>query len=89
VPSKAHHQGHLQADRLHGGEHAARDDVALHDPAEDVDEDALHVRVGRDDLEGRRDLLLARAAADIEEVRRLLAVELDDVQGRHGEALRR
>ena len=43
-------------------------------------------RVGGDDLEGRRDLLLDGAAADVEEVRRLRAVELDDVHGRHGEA---
>ena len=33
------------------------DDVAFHDAAENVDQDALHLRIGGDDLEGRRDLL--------------------------------
>ncbi len=50
---QAHHQGHLQADLLHRGDHALGDDVAAHDAAEDVDQDALHVGVGGDDLEGR------------------------------------
>jgi hypothetical protein len=71
---------------FHRREHAAGDHVALHDAAEDVDENALHLRVRGDDLEGRGDLLLRGAAAHIEEVRGLLAVELDDVEGRHGEA---
>ncbi len=58
----------------------------LHDAAEDVDQDALHVGVGGDDLEGRGDLLPWSAAADVEEVGRLVAVELDDVHGGHGQA---
>src|SRR5690606_12669639 len=49
------------------------------------DEDALDLRVGGDDLEGRRDLVLAGAAADVAEVGRLLAVQLDDVHRRHGQ----
>ena len=81
-----HHQRHLQADLLHRRDHAFGDDVALHDAAEDVDQNALHVGIGGDDLERRRDLLLGGAAADVEEVGRRLAVELDDVHGRHGEA---
>lgn len=36
--------------------HSLRDDVALHDAAEDVDQDGLDARVGGDDLEGGRDL---------------------------------
>ena len=83
---EAHDQRNLKADRLYRRDHAARDDVAFHDAAEDVDQDALHLRVGGDDLERRRHLLLGGAAADVEEVRRLLAVELDDVERRHGEA---
>ena len=67
-----HHQRHLQADFLHRRDDALGDDVALHDAAEDVDQNALHVRVGGDDLERRRHLLLGGAAADIEEVRRRL-----------------
>jgi hypothetical protein len=55
-------------------------------PPKDVDQDALHVRIGEDDLEGFRYLLLACAAAHIEEVGGLGAIELDDVHCRHGEA---
>ncbi|GAB1395635.1 hypothetical protein MASR1M65_04120 [Saprospiraceae bacterium] len=73
----------MQAHLLHRGDDALGDDVAAHDAAEDVDEDALHVRVRGDDLEGFGHLLLRRAAADVEEVGRLRAVELDDVHGGH------
>ena len=83
---EAHHQRHLEADLLHRGDHALGDHVALHDAAEDVDQDALHLRIGGDDLERRRDLFLGGAAADVEEVRGLHAIELDDVHRRHGEA---
>src|SRR5208283_4229598 len=83
---EADDQGHLEADVLDRGDHAFGDDVAAHDAAEDVDQDALHVRVDGDDLERRGDLLLRGAAADVEEVGRALAVELDDVHRRHGEA---
>src|SRR6185437_7332926 len=83
---EAHHERHRKAHLLRGGDDAVRDDVAFHDAAEDVDENAFHMRIGDDDLEGRGDLFLAGAAADIEEVRRLAAVKLDDVHRRHGEA---
>src|ERR1700731_3058544 len=81
-----HHQRHLQADFLHRGDHALGDDVAFHDAAEDVDQDALHVGIGGDDLEGGGDLGLVGAAADVEEVGRRHAVELDDVHRGHGQA---
>ena len=81
-----HHQRHLQPDLLDRGDHAFGDDVAFHDAAEDVDENAFDGRVGGDDLEGGRHLVLRGAAADIEKVSRLGAVELDDVHRRHGEA---
>ena len=83
---EAHHQRHLEADLLHRGDHALGDDVAAHDAAEDVDQNALHVGVGGDDLERRRHLVLRGAAADVEEVGGAFAVELDDVHRRHGEA---
>src|SRR5690606_15111438 len=83
---EANNQRNLETDFLHGSNDTLGDDIALHDAAEDVDEDALDLRVRRDDLEGRSDLLLAGAAADVTEVRRLLAVELDDIHRRHGEA---
>src|SRR6185369_11676916 len=71
---------------LHGGDDAGGDDVAVHDTAEDVDEDAFDVRVLEDDFERRGDLFLARAASDVEEVGRHAAVMLDDVHGGHGQA---
>jgi hypothetical protein len=77
---EAHHQRHFEAHFLDCRDHAFGDDIAAHDAAEDIDQDAFDRRIGGDDLEGRGDLLLAGAAADIEEVRRLFAVELDDVQ---------
>src|SRR6516162_2233453 len=81
-----HHQRYLEANLLHGPDHALGNHVASHDAAEDVDQDALYVGIGGDDLEGRGDLFHGGAAADIEEVCRLHAVELDDVHGRHGKA---
>ncbi len=65
---EAHDQRNLEADFLDRGDHAFGDDVAAHDAAEDVDQDAFDIRVGGDDLERRRDLLLGGAAADVEEV---------------------
>ena len=70
---QAHHQRHLQRDFLRRGDDAFGDDVAFHDAAEDVDQDALHIGIADDDLEGLRDLFLGRAAADIQEVGGLAA----------------
>src|ERR1700691_2604842 len=81
-----HHQRHAQAYFLDRGNNAFGDHVAAHDAAENIDQDAFHVWIGRDDLKGGRYLVLARAAADVEKVRRCLAVELDDVHGGHGQA---
>src|SRR3984957_6649413 len=50
---KPHHQRHLEADFLHCCDHALGNDVAFHDAAEDVDQDALHIGIGGDDLECR------------------------------------
>ena len=81
---------HLQPELLRRRDDAVGDDVALHDAAEDVDEDRLHLRALEDHLEGLGDLLLVGAAADVEEVRRRDAVAgaevLDDVHRRHREA---
>src|SRR5579872_6738864 len=60
---KTHHQWHLEADFPNGCDHALGNDVALHDAAEDVDQNALHIGIGGDDLEGGRDLFLAGATA--------------------------
>ncbi len=69
-PLEPHDQRHPQAELLGRGDDAGGDDVALHDAAEDVDEDGLHLGALQDDLEGLGDLLLVGAAADVEEVRR-------------------
>src|SRR6056297_3978876 len=80
---ETHHQRHLEADLFHRGDHALGDHITAHDTAEDVDEDALDLRVGGDDLERLGDLFLGRPAAHVEKVGRLCAVELDDVHGGH------
>ena len=64
----------------------ARDLVAAGDPAEDVDEDRVDLRVGEDEPHRRRDLVGPRAAADVEEVRGLAAGALHEVHRRHREA---
>jgi hypothetical protein len=69
-----------------GGHDAISDDIAVHDAAEDIDENAADVWIGQDDLKGGGNLFLRRAAADIEEVRGPAAVVLDDVHGGHGQA---
>ncbi|MFM1945227.1 MAG: hypothetical protein RI897_4209 [Verrucomicrobiota bacterium] len=69
-----------------GGDDAAGDDVAIHDTAEDIDEDGLDVGVLEDDAECGGDLFSGGAAADIEEVGGLAAVVTDDIHGSHGES---
>src|SRR3984957_18881721 len=81
-----HHQGNLEAGFLDRRDHALGNDVAFHDATENVDQDALHVGIGGDDLERRGDLGLVGAAAYVEEVRRRHSVKLDDVHGGHREA---
>src|SRR3954454_12236894 len=77
--------GRLVAQMLQGRDDAVRDGVARGDAAEDVDEHALHGRVGQDDVQPVPHDLRRRATADVEEVGRLHATELlpgvgDDVQ---------
>src|SRR5215217_5321268 len=83
---KANDEGDLELHFLGRGDDAVRDDIALHDAAEDVDQHRLHRGVGQDELEGRRHLLLARAAAHVQEVGRRAAHQLDGVHGGHGQA---
>mmetsp|Transcript_25050 Transcript_25050/g.48641 ORF Transcript_25050/g.48641 Transcript_25050/m.48641 type:complete len:360 (-) Transcript_25050:338-1417(-) len=83
---EAHDERDLEANFLDRTHDTLGNDVALHDAAEDVDEDGLDAVVGGNDLEGGRDLLALGAAADVEEVGRLPAVGSDDVHRRHREA---
>jgi hypothetical protein len=85
VALEADHQGPVEARVLHGLDNALGDDVALHDAAENIDQDGFHVRVGKDDLEGLGDLLHRGAAPHVQKVRRLAPVQFDDVHGRHGQ----
>lgn len=90
--------GDLEVEILGGLDDSLGDDVATHDASEDVDEDGVHlarvqilfdfylIGIGRDNLEGLRDLLDCGAATDIEEIGGLSSVEFDDVHGGHGES---
>src|ERR671933_107104 len=80
--------GRLVAEQLQRVHDAVGDRVAGGDPAEDVDEDALHGGVGQDDVQPVGHDLGRGAAPDVEEVGRLGPAELltgvgDDVQRAH------
>src|SRR5574338_697104 len=49
---EAHNHGNRQADLFHRGDDALRDQIAAHDAAEDVDQDAAHLVRRQDQLEG-------------------------------------
>src|ERR1700722_11913849 len=73
---QAHDQRNLETHVLHRGDNTLGNDIAAHDPTENVDENAFHVRISSDDLEGCGHFVLGGAAADVEEVRRTFPVEL-------------
>ncbi len=75
-----------EVDGFRGVDDALGDDVALHDAAENIDEDRFHIFVGDEDFEGLGDLLLVGSAADIKEVRWFAAAVFDDIHRGHGEA---
>jgi len=66
-------QGDLKVDELSSLDDAVGDGVALHNASEDVDQDGLHLGMGRKDLEGSLHLLNVGTPSDIEEVGRLSA----------------
>src|ERR1700722_13019730 len=72
---EAHDQWNLQAHFLHRGDYALGDNVAAHDAAENVDQNAFHVWIGGDDLEGCGDFVLGSAPTNIETVSRTFPVE--------------
>src|SRR3954453_7802947 len=83
--------GRLVAAQLQRGGDALGDGVAGGDPAEDVDEDALHGRVGQDDVQPVGHDLGGGPIADFEEVGRADPAELlagvgHDVQDPHDQA---
>src|SRR6185437_16902475 len=62
---------------------AVGDQIATHDPAEDVHQDGADLRIGEDELECRGDAFGGSASAHVQEIRRLPAVQLDQIHGRH------
>src|SRR6476469_9774930 len=83
--------GGLVAEVLQGGDDAVGHRVARGEATEDVDEHALHVGVGQDDVQAVAHHLGRGAATDVEEVGRLDAAELlagvgDDVERAHDQA---
>ena len=63
-------QRHADVDLARRGDDALGDDVAAHDAAEDVDQHALDLGVGQQQLEGGGHPLLVGAAADVQEIGR-------------------
>ena len=82
---EAHNQRHLQTDLFHSSDHALGDHVTAHDATKDVHQNALHVGVRGDDLEGFGHFLFGGAAANVEEVCRFRTIQFDDVHRRHGQ----
>ncbi|KAF5294507.1 hypothetical protein FQA39_LY19341 [Lamprigera yunnana] len=81
----AHDQRHLQVHGLAGGDDAGGDGVALHDAAEDVDQNAFNLGVLEHDLEGFGHLLGRGATAYVEEVGGLRPPNSLMVYGGHGQ----
>ena len=86
IAFEANDEGDGEAGFFGGGEDPVGDGIAVHDSAEDIDEDAFNAGVGEDNFEGSGDLFFGGSAADIEEICGETAGVLDDVHGGHGEA---
>src|SRR5215211_2734176 len=78
--------GEREACPLYGRQQTPRHLVAARYSAEDVEENALDLLVGGDDIEGGRDLLGVGSAADVAEVGGLAAGLGDDVERAHHES---
>src|SRR5437899_10479952 len=75
----------MEVSLFYRSDDAGRNDVALHDAAENVDENSFNVGIAENDFKRGRYLFLACVTAHIEEVGRTSAVMLNDVHGRHGQ----
>src|SRR5437899_11813870 len=71
---------------FYGGNDTSGDGVALHNAAENIHENTLHIFVAENDAECGGDLFFGRAAADIEKIRGAAAIMLNDIHGSHGQA---
>src|SRR5207248_313742 len=83
---QADDDGWPDVDRVESLHDAVRYFLAPGDPAEDVDEDGLHLLVGVDDLEGVGHHLGVGATADVEEIGRRAADLVDDIARAHRQA---
>src|SRR5439155_18770176 len=70
---------------FHCRDDPGRNDVALHDAAENIHQNPLNIAVAENDLERGSDLFLAGAAAHIQEICRDSTVMLDNVHRSHGQ----
>lgn len=85
VAFETHDQGNAQPGFRRSSENALGDDVAIHDAAKDIHQDAFDIWIGQNNAERCGNLLLARTAADVEKIRRAAAAILDNIHGGHGE----
>ena len=69
-----------------GLDNAVCDDIAVHNSAENIDQDALDVLVAQNDSKGCGDLLLTGAPSHVQEVGWFAASKLYDVHRRHGQS---
>ena len=83
---QADYERDLDAELSGPFDNSGGDDVALHDAAEDVDQNPFDLVIGEDELECFGDAFDGGAATYVEEVGRIATVVLDDVHGRHGQA---
>src|SRR5713226_10419369 len=60
-PFESHDDRHFDPEAPGRGDDSARDDVAAHDSAENIDEDGADVRVAQNNFEPLADLLFVRA----------------------------
>lgn len=82
---KTHNHGHVQIQILGGGDDTLGNDITTHNTTEDVDQNAKHLRIGSDDLEGGLDRLGSGTTTDIQEIGRFTAIQLNDIHGGHGQ----
>ena len=76
----------LNSNRFSGLDYSRRDDIAAHDPAEDINKDSFHVLVRQQNAKGVLHLLGGCASTNIQKVCRTAAGKFDDVHRGHRQA---
>jgi hypothetical protein len=79
------HQWDLHTDLLGSLDNTLSNGIALHNTTEDIDENAVDLRVVVQDLEGNFDLLDVGTSSDIKEVSWHTALQLNDIHGGHSQ----